>query len=606
MAVFRRKYATATHVYLPMIKRGVVDFAVGADWTPQTGDVKVSIDGGAAADIGTLPAAIAMGNGAIWDFTVATGEATGKKIVITVADSATKAVEDQCFEIETYGHASAEIPIDLSDSVRMGMTALPNAAAAASGGLHILGTNAFAVSYTAGYTISNASGDAFTITSSGGNGNAMVLAGNGSGHGMKRTGGATGHGCLSIGGTTSGHGVSFVGGTLGDGANFNGGTHGHGLTTTGTGASKHGLNAVGGTTTAHGVNVVGGTTSGDAFVVTAINGRGALWQGGGTSSEGFGVYGADSGVGMVLVGGGSSGAALYLDSNNADTLYMNCTGGHGVNIFCNSPGGNGIDITTGNFLSGGGHGIHIAPQGTNVHGIKIEGGGTQVGVCDGINVAAGTGGVAIRSNIVGNITGNLVGTVTTVTTVGTVSGNVAGNVSGNLTGNVLGTLSTTERAAIAAAIWDLLTSGHTTVGTFGAAMNNAGSAGDPLASPIPGSYTGSQAGAVIAGLLPLASYTAPNNAGITSIIASIAAGLALTVAERQTIADVLIGRNIKGSSSTGRTVGQALAAIRNKVAFDVPSAGLFTVFDTDDVTPLWTGAYTASSGADPVTMIDPT
>ncbi len=114
MSAFLRKYATATHIYLPIIKRGVVDFAVSADWTPATGDVKVSIDGGAVANIGTLPTAIASGNGAFWDFTIATGETTGKLITITVSDAATKAVEDQCFLIETFGHASAQYQADLS------------------------------------------------------------------------------------------------------------------------------------------------------------------------------------------------------------------------------------------------------------------------------------------------------------------------------------------------------------------------------------------------------------------------------------------------------------------------------------------------------------
>ena len=142
MSAFLRKYNAATHVYLPMVKRGVVDFAVSADWTPATGDVKVSIDGAAAANIGTLPAAITMGNGAMWDFTVAAGEVQGKKISVTVVDAATKAVEDQMFVIETYGNASAEYPPDLSDSVRLGLTSLPNAAAEAAGGLYTRGTGA--------------------------------------------------------------------------------------------------------------------------------------------------------------------------------------------------------------------------------------------------------------------------------------------------------------------------------------------------------------------------------------------------------------------------------------------------------------------------------
>jgi hypothetical protein len=142
MSAFLRKYNTASHVYVPIIKRGAVDFAVSADWTPAAGDVKVSKNGGAAANIGTLPSAIAMGNGAYWDFTLTATELSAAKIVVTISDSATKAVEDQCFVIETYGNASAEYKVDLSDSVRAGLTALPNAAAEAAGGLYTRGTGA--------------------------------------------------------------------------------------------------------------------------------------------------------------------------------------------------------------------------------------------------------------------------------------------------------------------------------------------------------------------------------------------------------------------------------------------------------------------------------
>src|SRR5215831_3102715 len=113
-AAFWRKYATATHVYVPVIKRNVVDFAVGADWTPAAGDVRVSIDGAASANIATLPTAISMSNTAMWDFSLSTGETTSKKIMVTVADATTKVVEDQMFLIETYGNASAEYPPDFS------------------------------------------------------------------------------------------------------------------------------------------------------------------------------------------------------------------------------------------------------------------------------------------------------------------------------------------------------------------------------------------------------------------------------------------------------------------------------------------------------------
>lgn len=139
---FLRKYNTATHIYIPIVKRAVVDFAVGADWTPAAGDVKISKDGGAAANVTNLPTAIAMGNTAYWDFSLTATELQAAKVVVTVADSATKAVEDQSFLIATYGNASAEHAIDLDDSVRAGLTALPNAAAEAAGGLYTRGSGA--------------------------------------------------------------------------------------------------------------------------------------------------------------------------------------------------------------------------------------------------------------------------------------------------------------------------------------------------------------------------------------------------------------------------------------------------------------------------------
>ncbi|MBF9641242.1 hypothetical protein IAI27_11180, partial [Streptococcus pseudopneumoniae] len=44
-------------------------------------------------------------------------------------------------------------------------------------------------------------------------------------------------------------------------------------------------------------------------------------------------------------------------------------------------------------------------------------------------------------------------------------------------------------------------------------------------------------------------------------------------------ADALLGRNVSGGSSTGRTVKQALHVLRNKSAV---AAGTLTVYDTDD------------------------
>lgn len=112
MTLFDRKYATAAgaDVYLPMTKAGVVDFAVGADWTPAAGDVTVSKDGGVETNITTLPV---YTNGS-WKFVFSDAELTAKRITVRIVDSATKAVEDNQFAIETYGDASAMKVFDYS------------------------------------------------------------------------------------------------------------------------------------------------------------------------------------------------------------------------------------------------------------------------------------------------------------------------------------------------------------------------------------------------------------------------------------------------------------------------------------------------------------
>lgn len=127
MGAFLRKYNAATssgtHIGLPMIKAGSSDFAVSADWTPAAGDVKVSIDGGTQANIATLPA---YTNGQ-WIFQLSGAETTGKSIRVAVVDAATKAVEDQFFVIETFGHASAMYATDYTAALAPASTALSTA-----------------------------------------------------------------------------------------------------------------------------------------------------------------------------------------------------------------------------------------------------------------------------------------------------------------------------------------------------------------------------------------------------------------------------------------------------------------------------------------------
>jgi len=138
---YLRKYATGSgaDIIIPMPKAGSADFATSGDWTPAAGDVKISKDGGAAANIATLPTYITNVG---WKYVFSDAELTAARISVNIVDSATKAVDDQHFSIVTYGNASALIVADLSDAVRLGLTALPNAAAQASGGLYTRGNGA--------------------------------------------------------------------------------------------------------------------------------------------------------------------------------------------------------------------------------------------------------------------------------------------------------------------------------------------------------------------------------------------------------------------------------------------------------------------------------
>lgn len=122
--VFYRKYnvllSGGTLIRIPMPKAGSADFATSSDWTPASGDVQISKDDGTLANIGTLPT---YSNGC-WNFVLSAAELTCKCVCVRIVDSATKAVDDNAFIVETFGDAAAMHTVDYTNAATFGLSAL--------------------------------------------------------------------------------------------------------------------------------------------------------------------------------------------------------------------------------------------------------------------------------------------------------------------------------------------------------------------------------------------------------------------------------------------------------------------------------------------------
>lgn len=169
-------------------------------------------------------------------------------------------------------------------------------------------------------------------------------------------------------------------------------------------------------------------------------------------------------------------------------------------------------------------------------------------------------------NVAGNVTGS----------VGSVVGNVGGNVNGNVVGSV---------ASVTGAVGSVT----------GAVGSVTGNVGGFLGGNVNGNVNGNLVGDVQGNLI--------NNVlgGVAGSVGAVVAPVTLTVAERASIADKILGRRVNGAADGTRTVAQALAALRNKVEI---VAGVLTVYDIDDVTPLYTAVVVTTAG-NPISSIDP-
>lgn len=100
-----RRYGVATTINFPLTDAGTLNFANTGDFTPVAADTQISKDEAAFANTGSTPAPEGQG---MWSLALTATEMQAARIMITVVDAATKAVEDQAIVIETYGNLLAQ------------------------------------------------------------------------------------------------------------------------------------------------------------------------------------------------------------------------------------------------------------------------------------------------------------------------------------------------------------------------------------------------------------------------------------------------------------------------------------------------------------------
>lgn len=177
-------------------------------------------------------------------------------------------------------------------------------------------------------------------------------------------------------------------------------------------------------------------------------------------------------------------------------------------------------------------------------------------------------GSALTFNLTGSVSGS----------VGSVTGNVGGNVLGSvasctvvngLANNVItaGSIASSAQALIATLPWDQTTSGHTTSGSFGAAVVAAGSAGDPWATLLPGSYGAGTAGSIVGNNL---NATVGSRATVTGIWQDTNAG-DFTVAN--SIGKSLFTGVVPGGSGGIALVGSNMGSVTNVTGSVTGSVG---------------------------------
>lgn len=252
-----------------------------------------------------------------------------------------------------------------------------------------------------------------------------------------------------------------------------------------------------------------------------------------------------------------------------------------------------------NAAAGANGGLPTVDANNNIHGVQPGTGTGQINPSGGKVPATlastdVTGNVAADLQTIKTQTVTCSGGVTVSPFVGStgaaVNGTAANALSGHDPGGTLAsaanqTTINNNVLAAPAAVWDVTLASHLTSGTTGAALNAAGSAGDPWATTLPGAYGAGTAGYIVGNNLDAAvsSRLAPTVAGRTlDVSATGEAGIDWANVGSPTTAVDLSGTTISTSqavTSVSGSVGSVATGGITAASFDV-GTGLVPVRTT--------------------------
>jgi hypothetical protein len=187
---------------------------------------------------------------------------------------------------------------------------------------------------------------------------------------------------------------------------------------------------------------------------------------------------------------------------------------------------------------------------------------------------------------------------------GSYGSGTAGYILGNRLDVAVSTRSTLTATQAADAVWDEPIADHLSSGSTGAALNAAGSSGDPWATPLPGSYGAGTAGNILGNRLDVAVSTRASGADYTAARAAKLDNLDATVSSRAPASTAL--SNTTWTDSRAANLDNLDVAVSSRstlTASDVWNYATRTLTSFGSlVSDIW--GYTTSVGVSAVTVLE--